>query len=502
MSLQPTIKANHYMVSAGHYLATEAGYKVFESGGNAFDAGVASGIALGVVQPDLVQVAGVAPIILYHAASDEVITVSGLGWWPKATRLETYINEYGGKIPVGLARAVVPAAPDAWIKVLQRYGTMTFGEVASHAMRYAREGFSIHPLLAENIDTHQDLLRGWPASAEVFLPNEQPLQTGELIIQRDLAKCIQYMIDEETAASGQGREAALEAARSAFYKGDIAKTITSYHAQNGGLLTMEDMAEYASAFEAPVKRSYKGFGDPIDVYTCGPWCQGPVLLEMLSIIEGAELKEMGYNSGDYVHFLTEAMKLAFADREAYIGDPRFNDVPIETMVSAEFGRMRSAEIDMAKAYPEMPAPGQIAGAGAGPAATSAAAAPSRMALDTSYTCAVDKDGNVFSATPSDGSYGMPMIPGTGMAPSSRGSQNWAVEGHPCSIAPGKRPRLTPSPALAMREGKLSMPFGTPGGDVQAQAMLQCFLNMEIWGMEAQDAIEAPRCATYSFPNSC
>ncbi len=501
MSLQPTIKANHYMVSAGHYLATEAGYKVFESGGNAFDAGVASGIALGVVQPDLVQVAGVAPIILYHAASDEVITVSGLGWWPKATRLETYINEYGGKIPVGLARAVVPAAPDAWIKVLQRYGTMTFGEVASHAMRYAREGFSIHPLLAENIDTHQDLLRGWPASAEVFLPNEQPLQTGELIIQRDLAKCIQYMIDEETAASGQGREASLEAARSAFYKGDIAKTITRYHAQNGGLLTMEDMAEYASAFEAPVKRSYKGFGDPIDVYTCGPWCQGPVLLEMLSIIEGADFKEMGYNSGDYVHFLTEAMKLAFADREAYIGDPRFNDVPIETIVSAEFGRMRSAEIDMSKAYPEMPAPGLIPGAGAGPAATSAAAAPSRMALDTSYTCAVDKDGNVFSATPSDGSYGMPMIPGTGMAPSSRGSQNWAVEGHPCSIAPGKRPRLTPSPALAMREGKLSMPFGTPGGDVQAQAMLQCFLNMEIWGMEAQDAIEAPRFATYSFPNS-
>ena len=194
MSLQPTIKANHYMVSAGHYLATEAGYKVLEAGGNAFDAGVASGIALGVVQPDLVQVAGVAPIILYHAESNEVVTVSGLGWWPKATRLETYINEHGGKIPVGLARAVVPAAPDAWIKVLQRYGTMTFGEVASHATRYARDGFSIHPLLAENIDTHQDRLRGWPASAEVFMSNGQPLRTGELIVQSDLAKCMQYMM--------------------------------------------------------------------------------------------------------------------------------------------------------------------------------------------------------------------------------------------------------------------------------------------------------------------
>ena len=384
MSLQPTIKANHYMISAGHYLATEAGYKILEAGGNAFDAGVAAGIALGVVQPDLVQVAGVAPIILYHAESGEVLTVSGLGWWPKATKLERYINEYGGKIPVGLARAVVPAAPDAWIRVLSRYGTMSFGDVAASATRYAREGYSIHPLLAENIDTHQDRLREWSASAEVFMPNGPPLKTGELIIQRDLAKCMQYMIDEEKAATGKGREAALEAARAAFYMGDIAKTITDYHAENGGLLTMEDMAEYASAFEAPVKRSYSGFGEPIDVYTCGPWCQGPTLLEMLSIIEGTDFKEIGHNSGDYVHFLTEAMKLAFADREAYIGDPRFVDVPVETMVSAEFGRKRRSKIDMAKACPEMPSAGKIPGVSAGLATAIAAAGPSRMALDTSY----------------------------------------------------------------------------------------------------------------------
>jgi gamma-glutamyltranspeptidase / glutathione hydrolase len=501
MSLQPTIKANHYMISAGHYLATEAGYKILEAGGNAFDAGVAAGIALGVVQPDLVQVAGVAPIILYHAESGEVVTVSGLGWWPKATNLETYIDNYGGKIPVGLARAVVPAAPDAWIKVLAKYGTMSFGDVATSAMRYARDGFSIHPLLAENIDTHQDRYQSWPASAEVFLPEGRPLKTGELVVQRDLGRSLQYMIDEEKAAAGRGRDAALEAARAAFYKGDIAKTITDYHAANGGMLSMEDMAEYASAFEAPVGRTYTGFGEPIDVYGCGPWCQGPTMLEMMSIIEGVDLKGMGYNSSDYVHFLTEAMKLAFADREAYIGDPRFVDVPVDTLLSVEYGRQRRSEIDMAKACPEMPAPGRIPGVGAGPAATSAAAAPSRMALDTSYVAVVDEAGNIFSATPSDGSYGMPIIPGTGMAPSSRGSQNWAVEGHPSAIAPGKRPRLTPSPALAMRDGKLSLPFGTPGGDVQAQAMLQVFLNMEVWGMEAQDAIEAPRFSTFSFPNS-
>ena len=191
------------------------------------------------------------------------------------------------------------------------------------------------------------------------MPKGQPLKTGELIVQSDLAKCMQYMIDEEKAAMGQGREAALEAARAAFYKGDIAKTITDYHAANGGLLTMEDMAEYASAFEAPVKRSYSGFGDPIDVYSCGPWCQGPTLLEMLSIIEGTDFKEMGHNSVDYVHFLTEAMKLAFADREAYIGDPRFVDVPVETMVSEEFGRKRRAGIDLANACPELPAAGAV-----------------------------------------------------------------------------------------------------------------------------------------------
>jgi len=501
MSMQPTIKANNYLISAGHYLASEAGHKVLEAGGNAFDAGVAAGIALGVVQPDLVQVSGVAPIILYHAASGEVVTVSGLGWWPKAVDLKSYIEQFGGTIPVGIQRSVVPAAPDAWIRTLTRFGTMTFGEVAAASVKYAGEGYTVHPLLAENIQTHQDRFRQWPASTDVFLPEGRPLTTGEMIYQRDLAKSLQYMIDEEKAAAGQGREAALEAARAAFYKGDIAKAITDYHAENGGFLAMEDMAEYASGFEAPIKRRYEGFGEPIDVYTCDTWCQGPVLLEMMSILEGVDLKSMGHNTPDYVHFLLEAMKLAFADREAYYGDPRFVDVPIDTLISSAYAKRQRDRIDMAQACPEMPAPGEVSGFGAGPAANVAAAAPSRMSLDTSYVCVVDKAGNVFSATPSDGTYGGPMIPGVGMAPSSRGSQNWAVEGHPCSIAPKKRPRLTPSPALALRGDKFSMPFGTPGGDVQAQAMLQVFLNTQVWGMEAQDAIEAPRFATYSFPNS-
>ena len=501
MSLQPTIKANNYMISAGHYLATEAGFRVLEAGGNAFDAGVAAGIALGVVQPDLVQFSGVAPIILYHAASDEVITVSGLGWWPKSVDLATFIEKHGGTIPVGVERTVVPAAPDAWIRTLERLGTMSFAEVAADAVRYAGEGFTVHALLAENLEAHKDRHAGWPANASIFMPEGRPLREGGTIVQSDLARALQYMIDEETAVAGKGREAGLRAARDAFYKGDIAKTIADHQAAEGGLLTMEDMAEYESGFEPPVKQSYTGFGDPIEVYTCAPWCQGPVLLQMLSILDGVDLRAMGHNSADYVHFLVEAMKLAFADREAYYGDPRFMEVPTEYLVSKDYGPKRRGLIDPDAAYVDVQVPGEVPGVGAGPAAASAADAPAGIALDTSYVCVADKAGNVFSATPSDGTYGAPIVPGLGMCPSPRGTQNWAVEGHPSAIAPGKRPRLTPNPALALRRGRQAIPFGTPGGDVQAPAMLQVFLNMEVWGMAPQDAVEAPRFSTFSFPNS-
>ena len=504
MSLQPTIKANNYMISAGHYLATEAGFRVLEAGGNAFDAGVAAGIALGVVQPDLVQFSGVAPIILYHAESDEVITISGLGWWPKSVDRATFIEAHGGTIPVGVERTVVPAAPDAWIRTLERFGTMSFAEVAGDAMRYAGEGFTVHALLAENLEAHKDRHAGWPANKDIFLPEGRPLREGEMIVQSDLARSLQYMIDEETAAGG-GREAGLRAARDAFYKGDIARTIADHQAAEGGLLTMEDMAEYESGFEPPARQNYTGFGEPIDVYTCGPWCQGPVLLQMLSILDRVDLKAMGHNSADYIHLLVEAMKLAFADREAYYGDPRFIDVPTEYLVSKDYGAERRGLIDADAACPDLQAPGEVprvsASVGAGPAAASAAEAPVGIALDTSYVCVTDKAGNVFSATPSDGTYGAPMVPGLGMCPSPRGTQNWAMEGHPSAIAPGKRPRLTPSPALALRRGKQAIPFGTPGGDVQAPAMLQVFLNMEVWGMAPQDAVEAPRFSTFSFPNS-
>ncbi len=493
MAYQPTITGNRYMVSAGHWLATQAGFEILEAGGNAIDAGVAAVLALGVVHSDIVQFPGVAPIMIYLAESREVLTISGLGWWPKAATLEMFVEQHGGAIPSGLLRTVVPAAPDAWIRALGRYGTMSFGEVSRAAIRYAREGFSMYPLMAHYVSTHADAYRSWPTNAEIYLPQGRPPEVGELFVQSDLARSLQYMADEEAAAANKGRPAGLDAARAAFYRGDLAQAIVKHHAENGGLLTEQDLAEFESAIEPPEKVSFHG----TDVYSCGPWCQGPVLLQMLALLEGYDLKEMGHNSPEYIHLLAEAMKLSFADRERYYGDPRFVDVPMARLLSADYAAARRELIRADRAWPEMPP--------AGDAAAGAAPAPSGgdpgLAADTSYVCAVDADGNAFSATPSDVSFEGPVIPGTGFCPSSRGSQSFATPGHASAVAPGKRPRLTPNPAMAIRDGEFVMPFGTPGGDAQTQGMLQVFLNNQVFGMDVQEAVEAPRFVTHSFPGS-
>jgi gamma-glutamyltranspeptidase/glutathione hydrolase len=293
----------------------------------------------------------------------------------------------------------------------------------------------------------------------------------------------------------------LQAAHDAFYRGDIAHKIVSFQKENGGLLSAEDLENYRSGIEEPVETT---FGD-ITLYGCGPWCQGPSLLQALNLLDGAELRSVGHNSTEYLHLITEAVKLAFADREAYFGDPRMVDVPMDALLSHEYARQRREMINRDRAWPEMPPAGDATFLHAKTSPRGSAFTPERAwqapELDTSYVCVVDRQGNVFSATPSDGSYNAPVVPGLGIIPSSRGSQNWADPDHASGVAPGKRPRLTPNPALAMARGKMAMPFGTPGGDVQTQAMLQVFLNVNLFGMDVQEAIEAPRIASYSFPSS-
>src|SRR6185312_4010612 len=321
---RPTIAVTRHAIAAGHYLAATAGFDILQAGGNAVDAGVAAGIALGVLQSDLVDVAGVAPIMIYLAEKREVVTIAGLGYWPKALDPELFMREHGGKIPVGVLRTVVPAAPDAWITALRRYGTMSFGEVAGAAARLAGEGFAMYPLMAASLEKHAERHASWPSSAAVYLPGGRPPKAGDIFRQSDLGASLQYMIDEEKAAAGRGRDAGLEAARGAFYRGDIARKIVAFMRQEGGLLSAEDLAEYRSPVGPPERRR---FGD-LEVFTCGAWCQGPVLLQTLALLEGTDIAGLGHNSADYIHHLTEAMKLAFADREAYYGDPAVVEVPL------------------------------------------------------------------------------------------------------------------------------------------------------------------------------
>lgn len=507
VSYQPAVTGHRYLISAGHYLATQAGFEILEAGGNAIDAGVAAGMALAVVQPDIVQFAGVAPIMIRPAATGEVITISGLGHWPRTATLERFIRDHGGTIPRGVLRTVVPAAPDAWIQALSRFGTMSFGEVSTAAIRYARDGFTVHELLHSTIAANAEAYAEWPENASLFLPAGRPPEVGSLMRQPDLASSIQHMVDEERTASGS-REAKLDAARDAFYVGDIAATMVAFQEEQGGLIDRQDLAEFASSIGAAEHRSF----GTTEVYSCGPWCQGPTLLQMLALLDGIDLAALGHNSGPYLHVVTEAMKLAFADREAYYGDPHFVDVPMERLLSDAYNAERRAMIRPDVAWPGLPQPGLTDETDGGPSdsngetragndqAREQTAPAAGLEPDTSYVSVIDGDGNAFSATPSDATYGVPMVPGLGFAMSGRGSQSFAVPGHPSSIAPGKRPRLTPNPAIAVSP-EYVMAFGTPGGDSQCQAMLQFLLNIDVFAMSPQDAVEAPRVITHSHPSS-
>jgi len=388
---RPTIAVTQHAISAGHYLAATAGFDILQAGGNAIDAGCAAGIALGVLQSDLVDVAGVAPIMIYVADKQEVVTIAGLGPWPKALDPELFMREHAGKIPKGVLRTVVPAAPDAWITALRRYGTMSFGEVALAAIRFARDGFPMYPLMAESLRRHEADHRAWPSTAAIFLPDGQPPKMGELFRQTDLAASLEYMADEERAATSRGREAGLEAARDAFYRGDIARKIVAFMKQEGGLLSAEDLAEYRSPIGPPERRR---FGD-LEVFTCGAWCQGPVLLQTLALLEGTDLASLGQNSADYIHQIAEALKLAFADREAYYGDPTMVEVPLATLISSEYAGERRKLIRPDRASSEMPPPGDLGRAGARFRASFGDPDPEP---DTSYVCVADRFGNLFSAT--------------------------------------------------------------------------------------------------------
>ena len=277
--------ASHHAIAAGHYLATQAGMAVLDGGGNAVDAGVAAGLAMGVVQSDLVNVAGVAPIMMWLAKTSEVVCIDGLGHWPAAMTPDLFQREHGGVVPTGLLRTVVPGAPAAWLTALERYGSLSFGAVAQAAIRLAADGFAIDPFMCATIEDNVDAYRRWPSNAAIYLPEGRTPRPGERFVQRDLASTLQHMVDEESAHAGGGRRAGIRAAYDAFYRGDIARIITAYHREHGGLLRMSDMSNYAVRIEPTVHARYAGY----DIHCCGAWSQGPALAQVMGMLDGIDL---------------------------------------------------------------------------------------------------------------------------------------------------------------------------------------------------------------------
>ena len=377
---------------------------------------------------------------------------------------------------------------------------MRYRDVAARAVQYASKGFPRHTVMLDYVRQYADDFRHWPDNVDIWMPGGEVPALGRRLVQADLGATLQFLCDEERAA-GDDRMAGFDAVRDAFYRGDIAARILAHQREHHGLLAAEDLESFRCQVLPSLSRRFRLDGEQVEVHTCGAWCQGPMLLEALATVEGLNMQALGHNSDAYLHTVAETIKLAFADREAYLGDPDFVDVPIETLISEAYAVRQRKRIDPHTASPGMPLPGNIPGCQPYGSPVSVATEPSRLPADTSVVAVIDEHANAFCSTPSDTSWDTPVVPGTGLAVSSRGAQSWAVRGHPSCLAPGKRPRLTPNPCFARVPGRWIMPFGTPGGDSQVQANLQMLLNHLAFGMPIQEAIEAPRLMTHSHPNS-
>lgn len=494
---RPTVLGTRHVVATTHHLATAAGNRILQQGGNAIDAGVAAGIALNVVERQYSDFGGVAPIIVHRRGMTTPETWDGLGHWPRRTTLEEHVARHGSDIPIGLGRAVTPGAPDAWLSCLARHGRLTLADVLAPAIALC-EGFPIHESLANQILHDQRRIERWPASAAIYLPDGRPLRRGETLVQTELAGLFRRLIDVERASSALGREAAILAARDDFYVGSIGRDLAEFLASQGAALTAEDLALHRVSVAPSVSTTYRG----VEVHATGPWSQGPMVPMVLSLLEGFDVAG-SHGTALHFHRLAEAVKLAAADREAFFADPDFVDVPISGLLSKSYAAERRSLIDDERAYPVLPLPGdpwrhegRIGPVGYRPLPSSGPSSP-----DTCYVAVMDDEGNAFSATPSDSGLDGPTVPGLGIVVSTRGSQFWLDAEHPSSIAPGKRPRLTPNPGMLMHGGEALVAFGCPGADAQTQAMVQVVVNLIDAGFDLQPAIEFPRVVSMSFPDS-
>ncbi len=514
--LRRAVRAMRGAIGAGSDYAAEAGMRLLHQGGNAVDAGVAAMFAASVAEFSHVGLGGEAPILI-RAKDGRVHSIAGVGTMPKLATAEFFRqrrllpgeiwmmepNGLKGMVPVaGLMPALVPGLPEGGLVALRDFGTKSFSEAIAAAIELA-EGMSIDEMRARMIGSTRRFFDLWPTSRAVFLPGGRAPAPGDIFRQPDLARTLRAMADAEkrALAAGKPRAAAIDAVRDYFYRGEIARKLDAFSQANRGLLRYEDMAEFRVQPEQPVAGSYRGY----TVYKPGFWSQGPAMIEALNLLEGFDLKPLQHNSSEYVHRLVEALKLSYADRDTYYGDPKFAKVS-EYLLSKPYAEERRKQIG-ARASLEF-LPGVIQGVrGKHPSEYETASLTVDEALrarDTTCIDVIDRDGVMFSATPS-GAWLPSVIAGdTGIPLTQRAQSFLLIEGHPNELEGGKRPRVTLSPTLVTQGGRPFLVMSTPGGDNQDQSMLQVLLNVIEFGMNAQQAVEAPRFETrhlvYSFDN--
>ena len=511
---RPVITGTRGVISSGHYLTSMAGMRMLVSGGNAFDALAAGIFAAAVVEPTAAfSLATESAFMLYDARSGELRSLSGQGVAPARATLDFYRSQGLDAIPTGPGKQAplsftVPGAVHATISMLARYGTKSLREIMAPAIQYAEEGVTRYPYMIKELSkpsiAHQ-FEHFPPGGAAILYQSGKLPAEGSLLRQPGLGNTLKSLVAAEGAARGP-RSPRLGAARDEFYRGPTADLIIESSRSVGGLLEHGDLAGYRSQFEEPLYTTFAGYR------ICGQrtWSQAAVLLQTLNMLEQFDLKALGHNTVPYIHTVTEALKLAMADRQVFYGDPDYTQVPVDGLLSKQYAAARAALIDPTAAAAGLPSAGDAWAYSERPGepVTSTDTSTTRLtggtthAGDTTHLAAIDRHGNLASATPSGGALEKSVFfPELGCALSTRIEVFNLAEGHPNAIEPGKRPRTTLVTYFALRDGEPVMTFGCPGGDHQTQANLQLMLNIFVFGMNLQEAIEAPRFATDSVPNS-
>ncbi len=503
-TVRPEITGHMGVVAAGRHYAVAAGMRMLESGGNAFDAGVAATFAAAVTEFNLFGFGGESPAIIYDAKSQAVVVVNGQGPAPKAATPALYAAQgwVDGNGPHG---ATIPAVVDAMALILENYGTMSLAEVLAPAIEYA-DGFVMYEYLHKALVSQRAATEKWEWSRKTYYPEGKVSATGEIFRQPYLAATMRRIVaaEQDALLRTHDRKAGIRAGRDDFYRGTTAKTIAAAMAEAGGVMTYDDLATYQGRLEKPLRSTFHAY----EIFKADTWNQGPALLQTLNLLEGYDLARMGLNSDEYIHTVTEAIKLAYADRNVYYGDPDFATIPTAGLLSKTYAERRRKEISSSASLEHRPGdPYAFDSSVRRPHQTyvkkTQGNPPTARIGDTTAIEVVDRHGNLFSCTPSSGwlAGGAFVAGDTGVPMSNRMTIFDLDPLSPNYLVGGKRPRTTLTPTIVFKDGKPWLAIGTPGGDNQDQQILNVLLPMMVFGFSAQEAIEVPRINSLHFHSS-